>query len=265
MRKGIVESHSMKKIINITGACRGCGATFIAVSLVFVMGRYCDGVTYLEGRAENPGSSPFFELSLDKHIPEKRFADFSLLKDEGKRADVRVNLYGNVNWAVKGPKVRGRTEILPKDVAGRYILWDSCLWIDMLQSGGFSKKTDAAVLDAPEKNYRPDLILCVIDPLPSRVIASQRRIEAMKDLPGQNVRWIFNRGSKRDVASAEKFLNIRGDFHIPSEPQEKFYEAQRKGTSLADPAGEKNKFFPALEPGARQAFDELASYVLTLF
>lgn len=152
----------MKKIINITGACRGCGATFIAVSLAFVMGRYCDGVTYLEGRAENPGSSPFFELSLDKHIPEKRFADFSLLKDEGKRADVRVNLYGNVNWAVKGPKVRGRTEILPKDVAGRYILWDSCLWIDMLQSGGFSKKTDAAVWDAPEKNYRPDLILCVI-------------------------------------------------------------------------------------------------------
>ena len=137
--------------------------------------------------------------------------------------------------------------------------------MDMLQSGGFSKKTDAAVWDAPEKNYRPDLILCVIDPLPSRVIASQRRIEAMKDLPGQNVRWIFNRGSRRDVASAEKFLNIRGDFHIPSEPQEKFYEAQRKGTSLADPAGEKNKFFPALEPGARQAFDELASYVLTLF
>ena len=84
MRKGIVESHSMKKIINITGACRGCGATFIAVSLAFVMGRYCDGVTYLEGRAENPGSSPSLNFLWTNIFLKKDSQTFRCLKMRGK-------------------------------------------------------------------------------------------------------------------------------------------------------------------------------------
>lgn len=251
----------MKKVIKIIGSSGGSGATFVASSLAFVMGRYCDGVTYLEGCRPDFEPAPFYELSLDKHIPRKRLADFAALKKAGKPTDNRVNLYGNVNWAVRIPEAAGRPgtsdcaedesaspPVYPQEVAGRYILWDS-------------RERGAG----DEASCKPDLILCVIDPLPGRVVAAEKTIKELLNRPQHNVLWVFNKGEKKDVTSAEKILGIRGDFHIPAEPLEKFYAAQRKGVSPADPAGDGSRLLPALEPKTRQAFDEIASYILTLF
>lgn len=257
----------MKKVIKIIGSSGGCGATFVASSLAFIMGRYCDGVTYLEGCRPAFEPAPFYELSLDKHIPRKRLADFAALKKAGKPTDNRVNLYGNVNWAVRIPEPAGigeaveiaktpacaedepvRPPVYPQEVAGRYILWDS-------------RERRAG----DEGRCKSDLILCVIDPLPGRVMAAEKTIKELINRPQHNVLWVFNKGEKKDVMSAEKFLGIRGDFHIPIEPLEKFYAAQRKGVSPADPAGDGSRLLPTLEPKTRQAFDEIASYILTLF
>ena len=131
-----------KKKIYIIGGCRGCGATFVAAGLAFAMGRRPEGekkgIAYLEGVShdDGPGGSghslPYYELSLDRHISAGRFSDMFAVKREGKDPSNRLNLYGNVNWAV-------RTDMSP---AGVFV------------SGGCGRKI-CAVGTAPVHPERP--------------------------------------------------------------------------------------------------------------
>lgn len=247
----------MKKVINIVGTCSGCGATFVALSLAFVMADKTDGVTFLEGRSRDEEKfhpAPFYEISLDKHIPKRRFADFYKLKSCGEKTDNRANIFANVNWAVRGPCESGNrqsdenvcpsgaSDILPEDVAGKYIIWD-------------------------DKNgmERADLILAVIDPLPSKVMASYEKIEEIRNYAEHKVKWLFNGGRKSDVKAAEKFLDIKADFVLPTEPAEKLYEAQKRNTFIADPANRNDKTAPQLSLLMQEKLEEIAVYIKTLY
>lgn len=245
--------HSMKKIIEIVSPCVGGGATFVATNLSLIMGRYQDGVAYLEGRQHTDHSLPFYELSLDKHINKKRLVDFSELKSLGKPTDNRVNLYDNVNWAVRLTDSLGEqavlSEVEPHDIAGRYILWDSGT------RNGCREKSCS----------EPDLILCVIDTLPSKVLAAAENIEELKARYHDKIRWVFNRSEAKTITEAEKFLGIKGDFSISEEAAEKIAESQRVGVALAAKNSEKSRHLPTLSPKIRSEFDEIASYIFTLY
>ncbi len=269
-----IESGDMKKIINITGGCRGCGATFTAVALSLVMARSSDRVTYMEDFSalaekrhflEEP--NVFYELSLDKHISRRRFADFALLKENGKRTDNRVNLYSNVNWVVKLPDSTSAINVMPNEVAGEYIMWDStALFTDNRLCSYYSENKTNRINEGTSSSciLTPNLILCVIDPLPSRVMASQKHIDFLKECFGEITLWIFNNGTSEDITYAEKFLGIKADFCIPMEETLTFYEAQRRNTHpvACDNLG---RFKYSFKAETVQAFESIAQYILTLY
>lgn len=264
----------MKKIINITGGCRGCGATFTAVTTALFMARSSDRVTYMEdfsASIKNPNlldeAAVFYDLSLDKHINKSRFADFDLLKETGKRTDNRVNLYSNVNWVVKLPGSLSCSSIAPDEVAGRYILWDSpSLFLNgrSLLQHGENKACSINKGTSPNFTLKPNLILCVIDPLPGKVMASAEHVNFLKENFSEVTLWIFNNGSNEDIKHAEKFLRIKADFCIPMENRRIFYEAQKRHTHPAafDASVRQKAYF---KDETIKVFEELARYILTLY
>lgn len=232
-----------KKIISVVGA-KSSGVTFTAVTLCLFMAQYEEGVTYFEDKSEKArGGGVFYELSLDKHISSRRFVDFFEMKQKGEATNNRLNLYEGVNWAVRGPNTAVDALLEPGDVAGRYILADT--------------------EQATEKSA---LVLCVVDGLPSKVMAARELVEMCKrDFETRTI-WILNRiGSERQRKQIEKFLGISGDYVISFQPQESFYEAQRGGYILGNPSDRKNPLAPHLEPEVEAVFEELAGDILTLY
>lgn len=232
-----------KKTINIISPCRGSGATFVATTLAFIMGQYQENVTYLEGSHHGAGhSQPFYELSLDKLMWSKGFLDFFELKKVGQKVNNRVNFYQNVNWVTRCSMEFKDVKVFPKDVAGRYVIWDE-----------------------HDPSEEADLVLCVVDPLPSRVISSAKKIEEYKSEYWNKICWVFNKADSETAREASKFLNIKSDFIIPMEAQENFYKAQNNSVALADPANEKKKLLPHLTPCVKVAFEEITQHILTLY
>jgi hypothetical protein len=244
-----------KKKINIISGCEGAGATFLATTLAFIMGKYNDRVTYLEGSSHQGNHSlTLHELFLDKYIWNRRFVDFFYMKSQGEPLNNRVNLYKNVNWVVQKTTEKSNwTLITPNEVAGEYVLWDNPTSIS--QEELFEKHMGEA-----------DLILCVVDVLPSKVLASIGTIEKLKARYLHKTLWLFNKvADSKDKSYAEKFLKIKADYVIDLQPQEDFYKAQRQCISLSDVTAKPMAYAPALLPKIRATMEELAQEILTLY
>lgn len=224
------------------GSCSGSGSTFIATSLAFVAGQHREGITYLEGGGhDGEHSLPFYELSLDKHISPRRFVDFFKEKEEGRLTNNRVNLYRNVNWVVR---ITNSTAIItPGEVAGEYIVWDK-----------------------PSELRNSDLIICVVDSLPCRVIAGKKIVDICRENYADKTLWLFNRtDTQREAKDAEKFLKVKGDFYVPAQPWEDFRKAQNLFTSIMDSGNQNNILAPKPLPKLKAVMEELAQYILTLY
>lgn len=224
------------------GSCSGSGSTFIATSLAFAAAQYRDGITYLEGQGhDREHSLPFYELSLDKHISPRRFVDFFKEKEEGRLTNNRVNLYGNVNWVVR--VTNSPTVITPGEVAGEYIIWDN-----------------------PSELRNSDLIICVVDSLPCRVIAGKKIVDICRKNYADKTLWLFNRtDTQREAKDAEKFFKVKGNFYVPAQPWKDFCRAQNLCTSLMDPVNLNNIMTPKPLPKLKAVVEELVQYTLTLY
>ncbi len=233
-----------KKKIYIIGGSRGCGATFAAERLALAMGRVSDGVTYLEGADHGEGHGlPYYELSLDKMIPEKRFKDVFAVKRGERSPEGFVNLWANVNWAVRTGKSPTGTFVMPYEAAGRYIIWDN------------PGPAGAAGL--------PDLAIVVTDTLPSRVIAAAEKVRICRGLYQNRVLWIVNRGQGQAVRDTEKFLGFRADFVLRNEPWETICLSEREGPLFSRYTAKESK--NTEREYNDRIFGEMADYILTLF
>ena len=202
----IADRH--KLVIGVVGIGSGAGATFIAMGLALKMAEMTAGVTFLEGRPhpeESPG--PYRILTSDRGFKEKRFIDF--FKEEGGRPGLRTNLYNKVNWVVRGPaapEAPGAAQAAPDC----RLLPGSCIIIDNTVS------------------YEDlDLIVCVADPLPSRIMAGLETFRRIREQAIVPVIWLLNKNcppvSRRQV---ETFLKIRFTHVMPLIPAEVFYRAE---------------------------------------
>lgn len=141
---------------------------------------------------------------------------------EGKPADAeslclrrrsrgrRTVLYKGVNWQLKQSE-RSLT-------AGKYVFWDQ----------------------PPRSRWHAcDVLVGVIDPLPSRVLGGLNRYRMLRQEEAQrqqrqenSLLWVQNKSSPAvDSRELERFLKLRFDAVLPLLPQTFFYEAEYRQTS----------------------------------
>ena len=223
-------------------------------------------------------------------IAKGKFIDYFALEKEGLPAGSRRNLYANVNWAVRAPLGAAPLEAVP---FGNSALETSALSETCSESKRHARfrtprpaASEPCMLAAtqgigripghymivdnprPESLWEADLVICVVDPLPSRIRSEIRQLEALRDnqicfgkrfspllnLP-TSVLWVLNKDNPQaGHRELERSLNIKFDFAVPLFSPEIFYKAEYSSVPI----------FQMLEAAACSEFGRLAKSVLKL-
>ena len=210
--------------IGVTGVGKGAGATFVSAALAVQMGSIVDGVSYVEGTVHMKGSpQPFHLLGLDNI--KRNYPDYYLNQKDGMEPFSKINIYKNVNWVVCPPNAN-------YSQSAEYCRQHP----DYLKIGG-----RYLIIDSPPMNEmnEMDLIVAIVDPLPSRVkggLETFARINEKHNIP---VLWVLNKDSRySNRRELERFLKIHFDYSIRMFPEELFYKCEYYGI---------NKFTEAVE------------------
>lgn len=195
-----------------------------------------------------------------------KFTDYFVLEKEGLPAGSCRNLYANVNWAVRAPLGAAPLEAAPSEsrrdarshAPFNEASTDTQQGAPLRQPRSRPAASEPCMLAAPQgigripgrymivDNPRPeslleaDLVICVVDPLPSRIRSGLQQLEALRDnqirfgkrfspllnLPSP-VLWVLNKDNPQiGHRELERSLNIKFDFAVPLLSPEIFYKAE---------------------------------------
>ena len=208
-------------------------------------------VSYVEMRRPGPGESQvYFSAGLDRRFRERQFTDFFQLYMEGKPLDRNVNLHKGVNWVVwrqsagtepgeaaKGVGLMkfgeniGRTGAelesgMDAGCTGKVESGRRKAGLDVRCLAGTCVVADSPAID-DLMTY--DLIVAVIDPLPSRIFAGAATYEKLQDMAmsGAPVLWVVNRDSAAvNHGELRRFLRLKDFVSIPLMDEKVFYESE---------------------------------------
>lgn len=201
-----------RHVTGVVGIGSGAGATFTAMGLALRMAEMTEGVTFLEGQDSGAESRrPYRILAVDREFREKRFTDFFAAAEKngegGGRPGLRTNLFRKVNWVVRGPAAPEAPGAAAPDCR--------------LLPGS------RIIVDRPVNPEDMDLIVCVVDPLPSRIMAGLETFRRIKEQALVPVIWVLNRSNPAvSRRQTETFLRTEFTHVIPLIPAETFYRAE---------------------------------------
>ncbi len=233
-----------------------------------------------------------------------KFTDYFGLEKEGLPAGSRRNLYANVNWAVRAPLGAAPLEAAPSESRRdarshapfseastdtqqgaplrqprlRPAASEPCILAATQGIGRIPGRYMIVDNPRPESLWKADLVICVVDPLPSRLRSGMQQLEALRDnqirfgrrfspllnLPSP-VLWLLNKDNPQvKHRELERSLNIKFDFAVPLIPSEIFYKAEYSSVPIfqmveADvrphPSGSSDKKRTRTHPLAPQGAD----------
>ena len=207
--------------IGVVPACQGAGATFVSTSIAKLLSetdRF--KVSYVEvAKEKEAGNKMIYDsLGMDKKFVGRRFTDFYSRALEGEPSRGLTNIDEGVNWILQTPgkksKKLGSLENLKiiNNAPGDVIVCDFSLHMEMMEL-----LTDM------------DVLIVVIDPMPSALIGGFEMLSLCKSLEekGKKVCWIVNKYNdgvnKREML---KYIKIRELFYLPLIPTEELYMAE---------------------------------------
>jgi len=228
----MMDRHQL--VIGVVSVGRGAGATFAAMGLAVKMAEMAEGVTFADGRQhEEGGHSARRLLAVDRHFEKKAAA-------MGSGPGKRTNIYHKVNWAVSGQLHPGAGGHETEEVAE---VPDCLIFIGKY-----------IIVDSPQNTEDMDIIVCVVDTLPSRIMAGLETFRRIKEQQMVPVIWVMNKASSAAVRrEVETFLRLRFTHSIPLVEAEAFYRAEFRCTQ------------PVFEhgmAGTDEAFRRLAEEIL---
>lgn len=221
----LYRSKQNRHKIGIMGMSKSVGTSFIASSLAKHLSREKDkNIAFVEVNMENWNNHFIYDsLGMDKRFAGRIFHDFYNQTKEGFPIGGLVNLDEKINWVLRIPPGQNQNK---KEVKMEPI--DMCRIINNIAADIIICDI-TGTFDVEEVIREMDIILFIIDPLPSRLISGYSLLCEMKnrELKGQNVIWIinkFNEGiNKRELIS---FVKLKSYFTIPMIQQEFFYLAE---------------------------------------
>lgn len=207
--------------IGILGICPGAGASFVATSVAGVLAaRHRKPVAFIELGAAGTGDELLFEATgMGQRFAGRTFMPFHRLVRARRYIHGMRNLDAGVNWALRLPADRedpvNLTELEATRLAGN-IQGD---WI----------VCDLGARPDPGFLSEMDLVFAVVDPLPSRILASAAYFRQVRSLQaaGLPVTWIINRHNTGvDDRLLRKTLRLGEAVRIPMVDPAWFYMAQ---------------------------------------
>ncbi|MCL2492822.1 MAG: hypothetical protein FWF33_02120 [Clostridiales bacterium] len=230
--------------IGVVGACAGAGVTTVVFALAEYLaaqrrpaharGRKLPekpvGVLELRADAGSLAGCPYDKLGADRHFAGRNYVAFHRLAADGIPCGGLFNISGGVNWALRLPAAGQPDEPLP--VSALLRLADAVpgdpLFCDIASSAG--REVLAELLADMHQ------IVCIVDPLPSRLLASPERIGYIRaaEARGNPVVWVVNK-MNAGVNRKElfRFLALKDPVFLPALPAETLYTTEYACRSVA--------------------------------
>ncbi len=226
----LVTSSAVDKVkIGIWGISQGAGATFFTLCF----SRFLVETKEIETAVvEVGGNSIFYAMGLDKHFVNREYFQCFTAAFQGQSLRGKGNFDEGINWMVRHEEEAsivldpGQELRLIHNAVGDYVLCD--LSGEPFNGGG----THMVQSEREQMRYRiaedMDFILCIIDPLPSKMIASYKRFQKILQLQ-ENIPVIFiinkmNNGV--NLKELRDFLKIKNYFTIPMVSTDALYSAE---------------------------------------
>jgi len=229
-----------RRYIGFVGLAAGAGATTLAFSaaeyLAARMKKSPLTVTMLEldKRTDLPAGCAYDKVGIDRRFAGRQYVSIYKAALENKPLREVLNIDEGINWALRAPQDRGPAPAasalfrLLNNVSGDIIVCDIPAYA-FLKTGEDRELLLSLLADM-------DDIICVFDPLPSRLFASVRAAEICRSLPcaDTDTIWLFNKYNPgADMREVVRFTGIKKYHLFPALPAEIVYRAEYACRSLA--------------------------------
>ncbi|MBQ9973313.1 MAG: hypothetical protein IJP24_07275 [Firmicutes bacterium] len=213
--------------VGVTGIGKGVGTSFVATSIAYFTASESErNVAFVQ---LDEGHRVYDSLGIDKRFSGRNFCDFYKFVREGKNIKNERNLDEKINWALAIPESLTSSNSIEKrltdvecmrlvnNIRGDFIVCDfgSC---------------DNSVLNTLYDDM--DYILCVLDPLPSKLLSAEEGFKRMKMMAsrGKSVFFIVNKDNpginRRELKDYLGKIVSDNCFYIRMFDQRLFYSAE---------------------------------------
>jgi len=239
--------------IGFVGLAAGAGATTLCFAAAEYLAALSSGrggskpFTHKTGRTVTvleldlkpfaPAGSPYDKIGVDRRFAGRDFVSIYRLAAEGKPLHGACNIDGGVSWALRvpgesvPPPDHATLHRLVGNVFGDIVLCDISATA-ILAGGGHA--ANRAALTALLADL--DHIVCIFDPLPSRLLASVPAAEACRAAAasGVPVTCVFNKFNPGvNMREALRFTGVKDYLPFPAVPAEAVYAAEFACRSLS--------------------------------
>jgi len=216
-----VERTSELTKIGVFSFIKTSGTSFVATSLAkYLSDKEKKSVAFVDLKHDENNEPLLYDaLGMGQRFASRQFISFfTEVKDKKYIKRIR-NLEAGINWAIRTPTDREHDisltpleEIrLLNNICGDWIVCD-------FGSHYYQQSMDEM-----------DVIIGVINPMPSNLLASKQHIQKMRmeDLGGRHSLWVINKYNHGvNSKLLKRFLRLKNLVTIPLIPEEWFYVAQ---------------------------------------
>ena len=231
----------MEKIrIGFIGMCAGAGATTVAFTAAEYLRAHLKKtgalVTFLEldPKTEVPAGRAYDKIGIDRRFAGREFVSAFKVASEGKPLKNLLNIDGGINWALRSPNAPEPALTAPTIFRLLNNIRGDVVICDIPGYSFFGGTCNRDILMAILADL--DMIICIFDPLPSRLLASVPTAEVCRaaSSAGVKTQWVFNKFNPGvDLREAVRFTGIRDYLPFPAIPAEMIYKAEYACRSLA--------------------------------
>lgn len=207
--------------IGVFSFTKSAGSTFVATSLAQCLAEQKKkAVAFVElGKYSRNEPLLYDAIGMEQRFNSREFNSFFLEVKEHKYIKNLKNSDAGINWAVRTPKDREQ-DILLTPLEEARILNNICGdWIICDLGSRFNR----------ESMEDMDVLIGVIDPLPSKLLATQASYLQMRaeEFGGRRLIWVINKyNSGVNNKLLRRSLKLKNPITLPLIPEEWFYVAQ---------------------------------------
>lgn len=209
--------------IGVVGMGEAVGTSFIATALAKELSKDKEKhMAFVEINGMNKMTFLYDSLGMDKRFAGRTFYDFYTEITYGKSIAGLINLDERINWALYVPQKN-------KETQGRKLATiEICRLINNIAA-------DTIICDITQDTEfeeifkEMDVLIFVIDPLPSKLIASYNQLCYMKkmQLEGKKIIWVINKYNDGiNTREFYDFIKIKHYVKVPFVSQEQIYLAE---------------------------------------